>query len=170
MRFPVSRIPNFSGGCTGYLRNEPCHLAAYFGMPSEEGLRLFCLVLDDASGKILIASSRLDPNDTSPLPSLTALYPAAHPFERELTEQYGICFADHPWNKPLRFAYDRADRSRTLNNYPFTPFAGRPYMRSTLGRSMRGLSNRVVSALFATGSRSFISKSYWDSSTGGSNA
>ena len=54
---PCFPYPEFLRGMHGYLRNEPCHLAAYFGMPSEEGLRLFCLVLADASGKILIASS-----------------------------------------------------------------------------------------------------------------
>lgn len=136
---PCFPYPEFLRGMHGYLRNEPCHLAAYFGMPSEEGLRLFCLVLDDASGKILIASSRLDPNDTSPLPSLTALYPAAHPFERELTEQYGICFADHPWNKPLRFAHDRADRSRTLNNYPFYAIRGQALHEVNVGPIHAGI-------------------------------
>ncbi|MFQ8807266.1 MAG: NADH-quinone oxidoreductase subunit C [Alistipes indistinctus] len=136
---PCFPYPEFLRGMHGYLRNEPCHLAAYFGMPSEEGLRLFCLVLDDASGKILIASSRLDPNDTLPLPSLTALYPAAHPFERELTEQYGICFADHPWNKPLRFAHDRADRSRTLNNYPFYAIRGQALHEVNVGPIHAGI-------------------------------
>ena len=46
---PCFPYPEFLRGMHGYLRNEPCHLAAYFGMPSEEGLRLFCLVLDAVS-------------------------------------------------------------------------------------------------------------------------
>ena len=40
-------------------------------------------------------------------------------FERELTENFGIKFSDHPWLKPVRYSFDRFDQSAQISNYPF---------------------------------------------------
>jgi Ni,Fe-hydrogenase III large subunit len=40
-------------------------------------------------------------------------------FEREIHENFGVNYTDHPWLKPVRYAFNRADKSQTIENYPF---------------------------------------------------
>ncbi len=101
------------------LADERYHVAHYFAEPDARGgLRFFCLLLDDATAQVLVTSFATEYHDEA-LPSLTALHPALHPFEREIAERYGIRFDGQPWNKPLRFPFDRFDRRSTIDNYPF---------------------------------------------------
>ena len=52
-------------------------------------------------------SFAMDYYDDVALPSLTALHPAMHPYEREISELYNVEFDSNPWNKPLRFSLRR---------------------------------------------------------------
>jgi Ni,Fe-hydrogenase III large subunit len=52
-------------------------------------------------------------------PSFTAHHLAFEKFEREIHENFGIRYSDHPWLKPLRYAFNRADKSQIIANYPF---------------------------------------------------
>src|SRR5207248_4701143 len=61
--------------------------------------RLLAAVADDAHGEILLCSALV----AGAYPALTPDCPAAHYFEREIREQYGIEPKDHPWLKPVRF-------------------------------------------------------------------
>ncbi|WP_395701198.1 hypothetical protein [Aquabacterium sp.] len=54
-------------------------------------------------------------------PALTARFPSAQVFERELWEQTGIALHDHPWLKPVRFEGARQTR---LHEYPFFQVRG----------------------------------------------
>ena len=103
------------------IEGERYHCALYFGVPAADGrgLIFYVLLADDATGEVLLASWKYGYYDEEEVPSLTARFPAMHPFEREITEQFGIRFSGHPFDKPLRFAQDRADRGLSLNNYPF---------------------------------------------------
>lgn len=49
-------------------------------------------------------------------------FPAAHCFEREIHEQYGLAMPGHPWLKPIRF--EGANLKR-MNDYPFYKIAGK---------------------------------------------
>src|SRR3989339_173717 len=40
-------------------------------------------------------------------------------FEREIHENFGIKYNDHPWLKPVRYAHNRSDKNKTIANYPF---------------------------------------------------
>ena len=40
-------------------------------------------------------------------------------FEREIHENFGIQYIGHPWLKPLRYPFNRFDKSQTIANYPF---------------------------------------------------
>jgi Ni,Fe-hydrogenase III large subunit len=42
-----------------------------------------------------------------------------HIFEREIAENFGINFPGHPWLKPVRYSFNRFDKSKIVNNYPF---------------------------------------------------
>ncbi len=87
-------------------------------------LRFICLLLDDAESKVLLASHAMEYYEQTHLPSLTALHPAFHPFERDIAERYGVRFDNMPWPKPLRFPYDRFDRGSSMDNYPFYTMKG----------------------------------------------
>lgn len=106
------------------LTDARYHVAHYFAMPSGDRLRFYCLLLDDAEGRVMIASHALEYYEETALPSLTALHPALHPFERDIAERYGVKFDEMPWPKPLRFPHDRYDRGSSMDNYPFYAMKG----------------------------------------------
>lgn len=121
---PLAQIPEvpyaeFHAGIAERLADPHCHVAHYFAVPLDDRLRFFCLLLDDATGKVAIASHAMAYYDEQELPSLTALHPQLHPFERDIAERYGVRFDGMPWPKPLRFPFDRFDRRRTMDDYPF---------------------------------------------------
>ncbi len=90
------------------LHNQPYHHCVnYFGYEQEGQIHLFCCIAEDKSHKINISSAIIDTNTT--LPSFTAQNNNFENFERELHENFGIKYTDHPWLKPLR----------KIENYPF---------------------------------------------------
>jgi Ni,Fe-hydrogenase III large subunit len=42
-------------------------------------------------------------------------------FEREIAENFGILYSDHPWLKPTRYAHNRANQQQQIAAYPFYP-------------------------------------------------
>ena len=106
------------------LKQERYHVAHYFALPDGPLLRFYIVLLDDQEHRIMIASFTMDYYDDTALPSLTALHPALHPFEREIAELYDVEFDSMPWNKPLRFPFDRRNRNSTIDNYPFYTIEG----------------------------------------------
>ncbi len=42
-------------------------------------------------------------------------------FEREIHENFGIAYTDHPWLKPVRYSENRADKSQ--NNCELSVFS-----------------------------------------------
>jgi Ni,Fe-hydrogenase III large subunit len=53
------------------------------------------------------------------LDSFTARNYNFEKFEREIHENFGVGYNDHPWLKPVRYAKNRFDQSQTIANYPF---------------------------------------------------
>ena len=123
----------------GWLADERCHVAHYFALPSGNRMRFYCLVLDDAEGRVLITSHATGYYDETALPSLTARYPQLHPFEREIAERWGIRFDGQPWPKPLRFPFDRYDRQSSIDNYPFYTMAGKSLHEVNVGPIHAGI-------------------------------
>lgn len=115
---------DFYNDLAAKLADVRYHVAHYFALPSGDRLRFFCLLLDDNTGQVLLASHAMGYHDETALPSLTALHPALHPFERDIAERYGVRFDSMPWPKPLRFPFDRFDRSSSMDNYPFYTMKG----------------------------------------------
>lgn len=106
------------------LTQRHCHLAHYFAVPDGEALRFYVLLLDDHKHEVLITSFAMDYYDDVALPSLAAIHPAMHVFEREIAELYNVEFDSMPWPKPLRFAFNRRNRNSTMDNYPFYSIEG----------------------------------------------
>lgn len=77
-------------------------LAALFGHAPESagGVTLYAVLADRLSAMLSVGRTRLDGDH---FPSLTPDCPAAHLFEREIAEQYGVRPEGHPWFKPVRF-------------------------------------------------------------------
>ena len=123
----------------GWLADERCHVAHYFALPAGDRMRFYCLVLDDAEGRVLITSHATGYYDETALPSLTARHPQLHPFEREIAERWGIRFDGQPWPKPLRFPADRYDRQSSIDNYPFYTMAGKSLHEVNVGPIHAGI-------------------------------
>lgn len=77
-------------------------VAALFGdaTASAASVDLYVVLADSAKGLLRVARTTLDSDS---FPSMTPECPQMHLFEREIAEQYGICFEGHPWFKPVRF-------------------------------------------------------------------
>ena len=93
------------------------HCVNYFGIRESETIRLICCIADDAEQIIHLTSCCVNQEET--LASFSARLFCFEKFEREIHENFGIKYSDHPWLKPVRYPFDRADKSQTIANYPF---------------------------------------------------
>ncbi|MBN1789290.1 MAG: NADH-quinone oxidoreductase subunit C [Bacteroidales bacterium] len=116
---PVFPYEEFLELNTGMASDVYLHCVNYFGHLLDDHLRLYCCMADDTNGNILISSAVINPGSGLPIPSFTARHFAFHVFERELHENFGIQYTDHPWLKPLRYSHNRADLHSEIGNYPF---------------------------------------------------
>ena len=120
---PVTDIPElnyklFRDTNTGLIEDHhERHCVLYFGYREDKYIRLVCCIADDLEHNILVSSSVVDCD--SELDSFTAQNLSFEKFEREIHENFGIRYNDHPWLKPVRYPYQRADRSNTIPGYPF---------------------------------------------------
>lgn len=137
---PVVEYAAFYADLDQKLGEEHFHLAHYFALPEhEERLRFYCLLLDDRRGEVLISTFVTDYYDSCELPSLTARHAEVHPFEREIAERYGVRFLEMPWQKPLRFPFDRFDKKSTMDTYPFYTMAGESLHEVNVGPIHAGI-------------------------------
>ena len=97
--------------------NPARHCVSYFGYPDAGKIKLICCIADDDLHQILVSSSLVERNII--IASFTAQNHNFEKFEREIHENFGIGYTDHPWLKPLRYAYNRADKSQRIENFPF---------------------------------------------------
>ena len=93
------------------------HCVNYFGYRTSHGLKLICCIADDNLHEILVSSSLVKSMDK--LDSFTAVHLNFEKFEREIHENFGLGYTNHPWLKPVRFSHNRAELSKTIANYPF---------------------------------------------------
>ena len=120
---PVSTIPElaydlFMDNNIALMENHPeRHCVLYFGYRENKVIHLICCVADDLQHNIMVSSSTVISDD--PLGSFTAKNLCFEKFEREIHENFGIEYIDHPWLKPVRYAENRADKSKIIPDYPF---------------------------------------------------
>ena len=93
------------------------HCENYFGYPDGDQIKLICCIADDTDHLIYISSCRVDVN--TEYASFTAKNLCFEKFEREIHENFGVMYSDHPWLKPVRYAHDRVDMNEIIANYPF---------------------------------------------------
>jgi Ni,Fe-hydrogenase III large subunit len=93
------------------------HCVQYFGYRKNDSILLICCIADDSDHSIKISSSLVKNNEV--VKSFSARNLSFEKFEREINENFGIGYSDHPWLKPVRYCCNRADKTKTIANYPF---------------------------------------------------
>ncbi len=95
---PVTSVEDFRASVIAEVA-AGSRIAAFFGQPGANSIRLYAVLAHDESGTLALVSTEVDDS----YPSLTPDCPQAHWFEREIAEQWGITPSGHPWLKPVRF-------------------------------------------------------------------
>jgi Ni,Fe-hydrogenase III large subunit len=127
-RIPLASIPkldyeSFLDLVVNRLMNrEDAHCVNYYGYPSGGSVRLICCIAFDRDCSIHLLSTQVEQDRE--IPSITAGIKAFHGFEREIHENFGIRYTDHPWLKPLRYPHGRAFPDQTIENYSFYTIDG----------------------------------------------
>jgi Ni,Fe-hydrogenase III large subunit/NADH:ubiquinone oxidoreductase subunit C len=115
---PVLKYQEFLDDHLILLKNHAeRHCVQYFGVKKDQSIKLYCCIADDATHEIYINSALINADDQ--LPSLTFQNHNFEKFEREIAENFGIGYTDHPWLKPMRYSHNRADTQQQIANYPF---------------------------------------------------
>jgi Ni,Fe-hydrogenase III large subunit len=120
---PVRSIPVLKYGLffdlnTSLIKDHPeRHCVLYFGYRADKLIRLICCIADDIDHTIMVSSSLVGEGDI--LDSFSEKNLSFEKFEREIHENFGIAYNDHPWLKPVRYSENRADKSKTISHYPF---------------------------------------------------
>jgi Ni,Fe-hydrogenase III large subunit len=101
---PVAEIPCV--GTNEFLQSiidatdHGWRVVSYFGIPAPAEISLICVLGYKVESRL--AATRTISADTH-FPSIASLCPQVQLFEREIAEQCGLIFDDHPWFKPVRF-------------------------------------------------------------------
>lgn len=101
------------------LSDDKKHCVSYFAFRNNADLQFIMAIADDENHDIIILSHILKHADKQELNSLTLSISALHIFEREIHENFGINFINHPWQKPVRFPHNRFNQKMQINDYPF---------------------------------------------------
>lgn len=99
------------------IKTAGAHCVNYYGYPHHGKVKLICCIANDDLHTIMISSCITD--SSTPLPSFTKRNLVFEKFEREIHENFGIQYTDHPWLKPVRFPFNRFNKSITVADYPF---------------------------------------------------
>jgi Ni,Fe-hydrogenase III large subunit len=99
------------------LSEEGAHCIAYFAVKDKQSYSFFCGIANDFSHDIDVQATQIGLSED--MDSFVPEHNCMHIFEREIHEQYDIRFVNHPWLKPVRYSFDRHDKEKTPDNYPF---------------------------------------------------
>ncbi|MDP4209828.1 MAG: NADH-quinone oxidoreductase subunit C [Bacteroidota bacterium] len=116
---PVLEYPAFADEVSHLLDSSACHCVNYYAVPFNNRLQYFCFIANDETNDICILSHQTENSPEVKLESLAKKHFALHIFEREIHENFGIQFDGHPWLKPVRYPFNRADKNQVPDNYPF---------------------------------------------------
>jgi Ni,Fe-hydrogenase III large subunit/NADH:ubiquinone oxidoreductase subunit C len=121
---PVLPYPAFCSLISELVSDGSNHCLNYFVVPYSGKFKFICCIGSDEKKSILLFSHEHQRSEVISLPSLTRTHFSFHIFEREIHENYGIEFPDHPWLKPVRYPFDRQNREEIMDTYPFYSIEG----------------------------------------------
>lgn len=99
------------------IKIESAHCVNYYGFPYAGKIKLICCIAIDELSLIYVSSCLVNLNQQ--LLSFSKYNLVFEKFEREIHENFGIPFIDHPWLKPVRFSFNRSNLNKTIAQYPF---------------------------------------------------
>ncbi|MDR2382683.1 MAG: NADH dehydrogenase subunit [Prevotellaceae bacterium] len=108
---------DFHARISGILSEEGAHCIAYFAVKDDHSYSFFCGIANDFSHDIDVQATQIGLSED--MDSFVPEHNCMHIYEREIHEQHGIRFGNHPWLKPVRYSFDRYDKDKTPDNYPF---------------------------------------------------
>jgi len=120
---PVSSIPKLDYpafmelNVFSLLKSAASHCVNYYGFPYLGKIKLICCIANDERNSINISSSVIDAKQS--LLSFSKHNFVFEKFEREIHENFGITYTDHPWLKPVRFPFNRFNKNTTVADYQF---------------------------------------------------
>lgn len=118
-KIPLLSYSEFSSEVVSLMKQPQIHCVNYYAFQEADILKFICCLADDMAGDIKVFSHEVQKKEKIQLASITKEVYAFHIFEREIAENFGVEFIDSPWSKPVRYAFNRADRSKVVNDYPF---------------------------------------------------
>jgi Ni,Fe-hydrogenase III large subunit len=123
-KIPVLDYPAFMQAVDELMAPVSAHCLTYFTVPGGRSFRFICCIADDSNGKVYVLSHEQPVEPGIVLDSLSAKHFPFHIFEREIHEEHGVGFRNHPWLKPVRYPFNRFDAGRVMDNYPFFNIEG----------------------------------------------
>jgi Ni,Fe-hydrogenase III large subunit len=116
---PILEYSEFCKLIDELFTNESNHCLNYFAYPLQNKFKFICCIGCDSNNSIRIFSYELVITEKITLESISAKLFQFYVFEREIHENFGINFSNHPWLKPIRYPANRANSDDILDNYPF---------------------------------------------------
>ncbi len=118
-KIPVLPYEQFHQSISSLLHKNENHCVNYYAYPAGSQLKFIACIANDKDGTIAVASHEMPLLEKKELTSLSKDFFPMHIFEREIHENHNVSFTDHPWLKPVRYAFNRADKNKVIPNYPF---------------------------------------------------
>jgi len=115
----ILKYPDFYTIVLQLLGYEANHCITYFAYQANDGLQFIMGIGDDQHHEIILLSHRIKNIEKKELLSISKEVFGLHIFEREIHENFGVEFIHHPWQKPVRFAHNRANQQLQISDYPF---------------------------------------------------
>ena len=118
-KIPVLKYDQFYESISTLLHEKENHCVNYYAYLFEEKLKFIACIANDKEGTISVSSHEMPLNEKKELKSLAKEFFPLHIFEREICENHNVNFTEHPWLKPVRYAFNRSDKNKVITNYPF---------------------------------------------------
>ncbi len=99
------------------LKTTEAHCVSYFGLRQNEKVKLICCIANDELQNISISSSLVNAKES--LSSFAHHNTVFEKFEREIHENFGIGYTNHPWLKPVRYPFNQFNANNQIKDYPF---------------------------------------------------
>ncbi len=116
---PVLPYKKFAQTVLDSLDTSYKRCVCYYAFPYKTKLKFICGIADDTKHTIQLVSFELNLKDRHELPSIAEKHQPLAIYEREIAENWSVSFANHPWQKPVRYPQNRSNHKQTIANYPF---------------------------------------------------
>jgi Ni,Fe-hydrogenase III large subunit len=115
---PVLNYQEFLDDTIHFLKDHSQrHCINLFGVKDQQRIKLYSCIADDITHEIFVNASIINLNEK--IPSLSLQNHNFEKFEREISENFGVNYTDHPWLKPMRYSHIRENNQNKISNYPF---------------------------------------------------